>query len=391
MFLVRAKDFGMYKFMKMQLATIDDIFEISKLYFDVYKGSYPDPLMKDYNQMIQFMESKVGFWFVARSSEGGVIASVLTLYDESQFLAKGFGAVVHPHFRSQGTMERLLGFAIEYMKLNTAGVDVFYSSTRTVNEAAQTLTEKLNFKKIGIFPNVHKTEENETHCLTTIIEDSAYRKRNTNYYLHHELKSLYDIVRMELDLDPLETLIPQESSRELIDPPELEIIKSPRFVNYQFSKLREENLLEFDFFPFHTPNIMIMSADQEVELFSHLSDDGYCVLIGVKLPDNINFTTLFTMANKLLQNSGARYIEIIARADRPKIIESILRAKFIPCAFFPAFQQIKEKRHDFVVFSRSFELFDFQNVKLKGVNQVYLEEYLKNWKKMSLNPKLLNL
>src|SRR5690606_23401099 len=112
---------------------------------------------------------------------------------------------------------------------------------------------------------------------------------------------------------------------------ELEIVKSPRFVNYQFTKLRAENLLEFDFFPFHQPNMVIMSADQSVELFTHLSDDGYCVLIGVKLPENTNFTSLFMMANKLLRDAGARYIEIIARADRPKIIESILRAKFIPC------------------------------------------------------------
>jgi hypothetical protein len=92
-----------------------------------------------------------------------------------------------------------------------------------------------------------------------------------------------------------------------------------------------------------------------------------------------------------LRNAGARYIEVIVRADRPKILESIMRAKFIPCGFFPAFQMVNDKRHDFVVFSRSFEIFDFQNVKLKGLNQVYLEEYFKAWKRMSLNPKLLQV
>lgn len=390
-FIESGLDFSYVSPMKMQLADLRDIFEISKLYFDVYQGSYPDPLMKDYNRMTAFINSGSGFWFIAKDDADQVIASVLTMYEESDYLARASAAVVRGEYRGQGVMESLLGYAISYIKKNTKGIDVLYSTTRTVNEAAQTLTEKLNFKKLGIFPNVHKTLEYETHCLAGIIEESAFQKRNHSYLLHHELKSLFEIVRQEFHLDPLETIEPLPSSRELIEPPELEIIKSPRFVNYQFTKLRREKMLKFDFFPFHVPNMMIMSADQSVELFSHLSDDGYCVIIGVKLPENMNFSSLFIMANRLLRDAGARYIEIMARADRPKIIESILRAKFIPCAFFPAFQQIENKRHDFVVFSRSFELFDFQNVKLKGLNQVYLEEYFKNWKKLSLNPKLLNL
>ena len=109
------------------------------------------------------------------------------------------------------------------------------------------------------------------------------------------------------------------------------------------------------------------------------------------MPHNMDYSELFLIANRLLRNAGARYIEVIVRADRPKILESILKAKFIPCGFFPAFQLLGDKRYDFVVFSRSFEIFDFQNVKLKGMNQVYLEEYFKAWKRMSLNPKLLQV
>jgi hypothetical protein len=115
------------------------------------------------------------------------------------------------------------------------------------------------------------------------------------------------------------------------------------------------------------------------------------VIVGGKMPANQDFSQLFLQSNRLLRDAGARYIEVIVRADRPKILESILKAKFIPCGFFPAFQMIGDKRYDFVVFSRSFEIFDFQNVKLKGLNQVYLEEYFKAWKRMSLNPKLLEL
>jgi glycerol-3-phosphate cytidylyltransferase-like family protein len=283
-------------------------------------------------------------------------------------------------------------FVFKFVRAKTVGVDVIYSTTRTVNEAAQTLTEKLGFKKLGIFPNAHRTNDYETHCLAAIVYPEALEKRNKNYMIHHEMASLYDIVQKEVGMGELESLVPDKPSKILVEPGELEVVKSPKFVSYRYQHLKNEKQLEFEFFPFHQPNLVIMTPDQSVELFCHLSNvDGYCVIVGGKMPNNLNFTDLFLRANRLLRDAGARYIEVIVRADRPKILESIMRAKFIPCGFFPAFQLVGNRRHDFVVFSRSFEIFDFQNVRLKGLNQVYLEEYYNAWKRMSLNPKLLNL
>jgi glycerol-3-phosphate cytidylyltransferase-like family protein len=321
-----------------------------------------------------------------------VVASVLAAYDPENMIAKAFGAVVRNEYRKLGIMEELLSYGIKYLQKNTPGVDVIYSTTRTVNEAAQTLTEKLGFKKLGIFPNAHRTNDYETHCLAAIISPEAIEKRSSNYKIHHEIASLYNVVKIEVGLEDKESIVPDAPSKVLVSPPELEVVKVQKFVSYRYNLLKSEKQLEFEFFPFHQPNIIILSPDQSVELFCHLSFvDGYCVIVGGKMPPNINFTELFLKTNRLLREAGARYIEVIVRADRPKILESILRAKFIPCGFFPAFQLINNRRHDFLVFSRSFEVFDFQNVKLKGLNQVYLEEYFKAWKRMALNPKLLQL
>lgn len=375
----------------LQLATEEDIFRISQLYFDVYQGAYPDPLMKDFTLIREFIKSESGFWFITKENNE-IIASVLAAYDIDNFIAKAFGAVVRYELRGQGVMEELLSFGINYLREKTPGVDVIYSTTRTVNEAAQTLTEKLGFKKLGIFPNAHRTYDYETHCLAAIIYPSALENRHSAYKLHHEFESLYDIVQNEVGLAELESVQPELPSKELVEPGYLEVIKSPKFVEYRYNYLKTEKKLEFEFFPFHKPNLVIISPDQSIELFCHLSNvDGYCVIVGGKMPHNQDFTQLFLKSNKLLRDAGARYIEVIVRADRPKILESILKAKFIPCGFFPAFQRIGDKRYDFVVLSRSFEIFDFQNVKLKGMNQVYLEEYFKAWKRMSLNPKLLQL
>jgi RimJ/RimL family protein N-acetyltransferase len=377
--------------MKIQLASDEDIFQISQLYFDVYQGSYPDPLMKDFNLIRQFINSDSGFWFITKDDNQSIIASVLAAYDRENLIAKAFGAVVRTEYRGQKIMEELLGYGIHFLRQKKL-VDVIYSTTRTVNEAAQTLTEKLGFKKLGIFPNAHRTNEYETHCLTAIIYPSAIEKRNSHYKIHYEMSNLYNIVKEEVDLINLESIIPEKSSKILVRPHDLEVVHSPKFVSYRYNNLKSEKKLEFEFFPFHQPNLVIMSPDQNIELFCHLSSiDGYCVIVGGKMPSDLDFSELFLMANKLLRDVGARYIEIIVRADKPKILESMLRAKFIPCAFFPSFQLIENKRHDFVVLSRSFEIFDFQNVKLKGLNQIYLEEYFKAWKKMSLNPKLLQI
>lgn len=378
--------------MKVLLASEEDIFQISHLYYDVYQGTYPDPLMKDFTLIRQFIRSESGFWFITKDQDNNVIASVLASYDKENLIAKAFGAVVRNEFRGQGIMEDLLSYGINFLREKTGGVDVIYSTTRTVNEAAQTLTEKLGFKKLGIFPNAHRTNDYETHCLAAIVYDSALASRHTNYKLHHELASLYNIVQKEIGLETLETIVPEKPSKVLLSPGELEVVDSPKFVAYRYNTLKNERKLEFEFFPFHLPNLMIISPDQSIELFCHLSTtDGYCVIVGGKMPGNLNFTELFLNSNRLLRDTGARYIEAIVRADRPKILESIIKAKFIPCGLFPAFQLIGDKRYDFVVFSRSFEIFDFQNVKLKGLNQVYLEEYFKAWKKNSLNPKLIEV
>lgn len=378
--------------MKVQLASEGDIFQISQLYYDVYQGTYPDPLMKDFSLIRTFIRSDSGFWFITKDDSGEIIASVLAAYDRDNLIAKAFGAVVRTEFRGQKIMEDLLGFGINFLRTETPGVDVIYSTTRTVNEAAQTLTEKLGFKKLGIFPNAHRTNDYETHCLAAIIYPSALEKRNTDYKIHHEMSSLYEIVQKEVGLTSIPAIVPEKPSKVLMKPGELEVVKSPKFVSYRYNYLKAEKQLEFEFFPFHQPNLVIISPDQSIEVFCHLSSvDGYCVIVGGKMPGNLDFSELFLQTNRLLRDAGARYIEVIVRADRPKILESILRAKFIPCGFFPAFQMVGEKRHDFLVFSRSFEIFDFQNVKLKGMNQVYLEEYFKAWKRMSLNPKLLQL
>ena len=378
--------------LKSRLATRFDIFNIMELYQEIYKGAYRDALMTDFSVMKRFIENKNHFWFLGEWN-GELIASVVIRYDPENLLAKAFGAVVTEEHRRNGLMENLLSYAIEYVKNNTAGVDALYATTRTVHEGAQALTERLGFKKLGIFPNSHKNVDYETHCLAALFTESALSKRVSDYKLHERLKSLANIVGEEIpSLKSLDTIFPEPPTRTLSKPPVLEIIESEHFVKYRYEKLKTDHALQFAFFPFHEPNVMVLSPDQSIEIFCyHSRQDGYSVILGGKVSEDINYTELFSGIANLLREHQARYVEIIVRADKPKIIDSILKGRFIPSAFFPAFQLHNGKRYDYVIMSKTFEVFDFQNIRLKGLNQKYLEEYYRQWKRSSLNPKLLDL
>ena len=381
--------------LQFRLARTDDIFRIIELYHEVYQGTYPESLMNQYGIMKKFLETSGAYWFVAEPQQNSgaipIIASVVVRYDSENRLGKAFGAAVLEQYRRSGLMESLLSHAIEHLQKNTAGADVVYATTRTVHEAAQALTERLGFKKLGIFPNSHKSTEYETHCLTAAFFNHAIENRFQNYLLHEKLRGLIEIVTEEVpQMAALGFISPEPSTKILIEPPQLEMITSEHFVKHRYEKLKNEKELQFTFFPFHEPNALVLSPDQSIEIFCyHSPGDGYSVILGGKVSADINYSSLFNTIANLLRDRQARYVEILVRADKPKIIESILKAKFIPSAFFPAFQLHQGMRYDYVVMNKTFEIFDFQNIRLKGLNQRYLEEYFNHWKMSSLNPKMI--
>jgi RimJ/RimL family protein N-acetyltransferase len=381
--------------LQFRLASTSDIFRLIELYHVVYQGTYPEPLMNQSLTMKKFIETTGSYWFIAESksevNKTDIVASVVIQYDPENRLAKAFGAAVLEEFRRAGLMESLLKHAIEYMQNHTLGADVVYATTRTVHEGAQALTERLGFKKLGIFPNSHKSSEYETHCLAAVYHQKAIENRFQDYSLHEKLRGLVQIVTEEVpEMAKMKFITPELPSKILIEPPQLEIVTSEHFVKYRYEKLKKEKELQFAFFPFHEPNILVLSPDQTVEIFCyHSPNDAYSVIIGGKVDPAINYSSLFNTIANLLRDQHASYVEILVRADKPKIIESILKAKFIPSAFFPAFQLHKGQRYDYVVMNKTFEIFDFQNIRLKGLNLRYLEEYFDHWKLSALNPKMI--
>jgi hypothetical protein len=109
----------------------------------------------------------------------------------------------------------------------------------------------------------------------------------------------------------------------------------------------------------------------------------HCVVTGVRIDKEVSFSRLFQKVSHMLRDKGVRYIEMIIRANRLNIIDKIINSKFIPCGYIPGFQKDLKHRYDYVAFSRSFEILDFENLSFEGVNKRYVDEYIKSWSKIA--------
>jgi len=143
--------------------------------------------------------------------------------------------------------------------------------------------------------------------------------------------------------------------------------------------------VDLAFFPFQKPTILITSPGQSIEVFAAVNDiDKSCVITGCKIDREISFQDLFLKVASILRGLGIRYIEVIIRANRLNIIDKIIGAKFIPCGYVPAFQLEDEKRYDYVVLTRSFEILDFNNIEMLDDGKKYLENYIGLWEETFL-------
>lgn len=376
-------------------ASPEDALKIIQLYYETYGGTYPDLMMSDYATLKRVLETgrEEYCWMVAEASTpsqvGSIVGSVVYRIDVNNRLAKVYGAAVATAFRGCNLTEQLMTKGFEILRQGKTAVEIVYATTRTVAAAPQKLTANLGYRKLGIFPNVHKTEEYETHCLTAFFDPQVFSRRFTDFRLHPKIAPLFEVVRQECELPPLANAdIHALENRTDSKPWELEVIHAPLFVRHRFQDEKPMVQEHHWFFPFQEPNVLLTTPDQSIEVFAYYSEiDQHCVLIGIRDVNQVGYGPIFRSACKVLRRMGARYIEFIMRADETRKIEIALESEFIPCAYFPAMQlSAAGYRFDYVIFSRSFEILDFRDLKLDGVNRRFLAQYFSMWKESSLDP-----
>jgi RimJ/RimL family protein N-acetyltransferase len=366
----------------IRLARVQDMRRIQMLYAEVYGGSYSIPIVTDREKMRHAIENDEYYWLVAEC-QGRVVGSLVYAVDLRYRNSKAFGAVVSQEFRKHDLAYTMMKLVLDDITHISKLVDVVYATTRTANYAPQRLTESLGFIKLGIFPNTHKVQDNETHCLTAYFTERALQCRRKRTSIIPEVEPFYDIVRRQINLDKPQVKDVKgmySDHKQKIPLLNFETITAPEFVRNRYRKTRHNSFFEHIVMPFHEPNLILITPDQGTEVYlTYNQKDKYSVVVGGVTDQKSFAVVLESVAQKVSQMNMA-YVEVIIDAYSPHIQRDALDARFIPSAYFPCAKRMGDRRYDCIVFSRTFDILDFRNVKIISLYKNFLREYLKLWR-----------
>lgn len=366
-------------------AVPDDALRIRWLYHLVYGGNYPFSMVYDPRECARAIEGDKVLWFLARDGERAV-GSLIFSVDRSVRLGKVFGAVVAEEFRGQDVAERMLDFGVDIVVNRQKAARTVYATTRTVSLGPQRLAEKAGFKKLGIFPNAHKVANSETHTLAVYFEPGALESSGGRARLPRVMKPFFDIVRREAGLyEPAWVDLPVDPAPAAAAPA-FEVVSAPQFILRRFAEAKAADRLLLDFFPFHEPNLLLVSADGRTELYFYRSaKDGHCVLTGA-WSANLPLGAMLDGGAAHLEGMGVRYLEVLVDGAAAERVAEAMTARFLPSAYYPAMRWDPEGKtaRDYVVLSRSLAVLDFRGLVLQPAYADYLREYFRLWREQNV-------
>jgi hypothetical protein len=362
-------------------AKLIDARRIQVLYTEVYGSSYSIPIITDSEKMKKAIISDEYYWLVAEYN-GKIVASLVYSIDFKGRISKAFGAVVSAEFRKHNIAYTMMKLILDDITQNQKLVDVIYATTRTTSYGPQKLTESLGFLKLGIFPNTHKVAENETHCFTEYITEAGLKKRKKVPVIIPEILPFYEIALKQINLEkPITNNVKSiySNHKQRIPVIDFEMITAQNFVKRRYETVKSNSFFNHSYMPFHEPNIILVSKDGKTEVYmSYNPKDKYSVIIGGFT--NLEPTVILESVALKMQEINMSYVEILFDAYSPELQRSAIDARFIPSGYFIAAKLNGGERRDCIVFSRTFDILDFSNVKLSSLYRNFLREYIKLWR-----------
>jgi hypothetical protein len=367
----------------------EDAFAIMNLYQVACAGTPDDPVLLNYRALVAELNSPLAKWLVA-DKDGQIVAAFSLMLDLENRLGKMNRVVLHPHWEdSVHLMREALPLLIGYLQ---GQVEVLYTTTRYLNLEQQELTLQMGFKLLGIFPNAMGADTFRVNGLSAYFFDGLLTNRRfATFKMHPVVAPFYETVRKQCGLEPMELYAPEaEPKYETVPVPPLEILFAPRFVSDRFESLREKKSIAIHFYPFQEPNALITGLRQKVEIFVKVIPEmRFAAIIGERLDHPVDPTELYQQVSLLLNRHNITYIEMINDAGDSRGIDCLLKAGYLPVAYFPCFKRQGERRRDYVILSRSFDRLFAMGPIHANVNPLYVE-YLTNYfrleEKASLDP-----
>lgn len=369
----------------MRPARMEDRPALRRLYIAQYGDRYALPEVIDDDRSEEVMHGDNWLWLLAES-QGQIIASLIFGWDPVHRLGKSFAGVVNPDRRGQKTMHRMLREGLDRLLIHGSTFELVYAVVRTfVPLSFHRDLAALGFHDVGVFPNVRKVLQYETHGLKVVLGPTALERRRTTPHLIPQLEGFYNITRRQFGLEPAR-----------IDPDAVPTVRRSVDLRVELrpvaaagvggvTKGRIEMLrrssrdLKFGFFPLHEPNQILSDPTGKVRVFlSHTPTDGHSSILGVDPGPYDPVSVLMSVSDYCAERGGV-YLELLTSAYDPMLQAAAYLAGFLPCGYFlaAARDHYSGRREDIVVTSKTFVPLHFAGLRLTETCKPYLLEFFK--------------
>jgi GNAT superfamily N-acetyltransferase len=371
--------------LSIETPQLSDIEDLLRLYFLIYGRNYPIVYGSDEEAMANAIESDDHRWLIMRDQSNGlIVGSIVFELDRVNKLGKVSAMVVHPEYQGEGIASQLVSFGDQLISAD-GPLNSLYTTARTQSIGPQLVFLREGYLPLGIFPNAHKLKWRETTTLLAKFRPGVLRDRACTENLPHKVLPLYEVLHEKFpDLEtPKPSPMPEKPFKRLSrQDAAFEAIFAPQYVLRRF---REQVSIADQFYPFHTPNLLLVETTGTIEMFAYVNkSDGYCTMIYCNRKI-YEMEAFFPAIVDELHALGVTYIEILIGADRFASLESLLRLQFLPSALYPAMREEDGKTYDYVIMTHTIEPLDFRGMAIEKAFKPYVDQYVALWKQMHLD------
>lgn len=360
-----------------------DIKDIQALYDEVYEGKFTLPEIIQRKKMERILKSPDHLWVVAVKDKR-ICASYIFAFDHEKLIGKLYAAVVHPDFRGKDLMVIMIKTTKKFLQNEGIYLDTVYATFRTVSLAPRKVLSELGFRSLGIFPNVHRVDEEETHGLQAWFSEDAMEKRKKPPFLLPEMASVYEIVREQMELEEA-IICEDESDREL----KFDKIHHGEIVKRMYRNSKKKGEMIFDFFPLHVPNVCFENKAENTRVYIYVEHkDGHSCITGIRPGRNHDLVRILKATVHAAASMRMDYIELLVSAYDVRQQKASLDSGFLPCAYYPSFDLVSGERIDYIICAYSARDLNFANVRLFETDRKFVDAYLRNTKYRNILPRV---
>lgn len=358
-------------------ARADESQAIRALYVSQYGDRYTLSEVMDPAKHAEVLGSPDWHWILAEC-DGQLVASLLFGLERSHRLGKALGGVVLPEMRGHKVMRVMLEEGLRLHLRESGPMDLVYAVVRTfISRSFHHDLSQLGFVDTGIFPNVRRVAQYETHGLKVLLSPQAYDRRRMGPLLIPHVADLYRIVRARLGLEAA-SIVPWRPAPVSADRVQLfPLVEASTAARRKFLHQTSRDQV-YNFFPLHGPDLILVDSSREVRVFlSHQAKDGHATILGMR-PGPYPRSTVLNSVTDYCEQIGCVYLELLVSAYEPWLQAEAYQAGFLPCGYFPAaYCGPDGLRHDYVVTSKTYVPLHFRGLKLTEDSKPLLLEFFK--------------